>query len=170
MNCWPASAALMAGTKSCATDAFVTYPSAGAERRRQELRFLMRGQADHRDGGAGLPYSCRGFEPVHPRHRDIDDEDIRAKRARSMDKRVAVRNGPDDGEFAREERGETVEHQLVIVGKQDPRAKRGVAAGIHRVARPHANIRRASNHDSTLLTTLDVPGTYVYSVKYQCQD
>ena len=131
----------------------------------------MRGQAHHRDGGAGPPYSCRGFEPIHPRHRDIDDEDIRAKSARSMDKRVAVQNGADDAEFAREQRGEAVQHQLVIVGKQDARAKRDAAAGIGRVARPHANIRRASNHDSTLLTTtLDVPGTYVYSVNYQCQD
>ncbi len=89
--------------------------------RAQEVRVVLGcGQDDDRRVGGGLADPRERREAVHPRHRQIEDDQVGAQRTRLLDRLGAVGRLPDDVEPARrEEPRERFARERMVVGDED---------------------------------------------------
>src|SRR3954447_2632888 len=115
----------------------------GAQRGEQVLVETEGGQ--HQNSGRGAAFGDRGGrrEPADPRHADIHQRDVRPRRQREFDRRVAVRRLSDDAQvgFRVEDRRDPGPYDGLIVrdGHSD---RHGKASGSHTRPAPRSVVER----------------------------
>jgi signal transduction histidine kinase len=90
--------------------------------RREEVLFRSRGrQDDHLALGRRVADLGQCFQPAHPRHREVEQDELRPELSRQLDRLLAVARLADDGEVVLlEQRSERLARDGVVVDEQDP--------------------------------------------------